>query len=106
MINRQTLLTDLQRLLQRLEADLLERSESTEIVRVGEALRQEYEQAKAAARTAQNYEDWRSDTITQHAAAWVLSCVFVRFLEDNRLLDPPRISGQRSALSDQQSADG
>ncbi|MEY3228086.1 MAG: Modification methylase PaeR7I, partial [Planctomycetota bacterium] len=106
MINRQTLLTDLQRLLQRLEADLLERSESTEIVRVGEALRQEYEQAKAAARTAQNYEDWRSDTITQHAAAWVLSCVFVRFLEDNRLLDPPRISGQRSAVSDQHSADG
>ena len=106
MINRQTLLTDLQRLLQRLEADLLERSESTEIVRVGEVLRQEYEQAKAAARTAQNYEDWRSDTITQHAAAWVLSCVFVRFLEDNRLLDPPRISGQRSAVSDQQSADG
>ncbi|MFN9040667.1 MAG: hypothetical protein ACK5YO_30535, partial [Planctomyces sp.] len=98
MINRQTLLTDLQRLLQRLEADLLERSESTEIVRVGEALRQEYEQAKAAARTAQNYEDWRSDTITQHAAAWVLSCVFIRYLEDNRLLDPPRLAGPAARL--------
>ena len=41
-------------------------------------------QRKQAERTAQNYEDWRSDAITQAAAAWVLSCVFVRFLEDNR----------------------
>ena len=46
-----------------------------------------------AARTAQNYEDWRSDAITQAAAAWLLSCVFVRFLEDNRLIEPAKIAG-------------
>jgi len=80
MINRQALLSDLQTLLERLEADLLERSESAEVPDVGRTLRAEYERAKQAERTAANYEDWRSDAITQAAAAWVLSCVFVRFL--------------------------
>ena len=93
MINRQALLSDLQALLKRLEADLLERSESAEVPEVGKTLRADYEDAKKAERTAQNYEDWRSDYLTQAAAAWVLSSVFVRFLEDNRLIDPPRIAG-------------
>ena len=60
---------------------------------MGRTLRAEYERAKQAERTAANYEDWRSDAITQAAAAWVLSCVFVRFLEDNHLIEPPKISG-------------
>ena len=98
MIDRERLLTDLQKLLQKLEADLLERSESAEVPHVGQTLRDDYEQAKSAARTAQNYEDWRSDAITQTAAAWVLSCVFVRFLEDNRLIDPPKIAGPGERL--------
>ena len=98
MINRQSLLSDLQKLLQRLEADLLARSESAEVPEVGQRLREEYERAKKAERTAQNYEDWRSDAITQAAAAWVLSCVFVRFLEDNRLIDPPKIAGPGKRL--------
>lgn len=93
MINRVALLSDLQKLLQRLEADLLERSEATDVPEVGQTLRAEYDRAKTAQRTAQNYEDWRTDAITQAAAAWVLSCVFVRFLEDNRLIDPPKIAG-------------
>jgi len=98
MIDRAALLSDLQKLLQRLEADLLQRSESVEVPEVGQRLREEYERAKKAQRTAQNYEDWRSDTITQAAAAWVLSCVFVRFLEDNRLIDPPKIAGPGKRL--------
>jgi hypothetical protein len=93
MIDRQKLLTDLQDVLETLEADLLERSESDEVPAVGEKLRAEYERAKSAQRTAQNYEDWRSDAITQAAAAWVLSCVFARFLEDNGLVAPPKIAG-------------
>ena len=28
----------------------------------------------------------------------MLSCVFVRFLEDNRLIDPPRIAGPGERL--------
>lgn len=98
MINRAALLSDLQKLLQRLEADLLERSESVEVPEVGKALRAEYDRARTAERTAQNYEDWRTDFITQAAAAWVLSCVFVRFLEDNRLIDPPKIAGPDDRL--------
>jgi hypothetical protein len=99
MINRQSLLSDLQKFLQRIEADLLERSESTEVPEVPAALHAEYEKAARAERTAQNYEDWRTDTITQAAAAWVLSCVFVRFLEDNSLIDPPRIAGPGDRLA-------
>jgi N-6 DNA Methylase len=99
MINRQALLADLQKFLQRIEADLLERSESTEVPEVPAALHAEYEKATKAERTAQNYEDWRTDTITQAAAAWVLSCVFVRFLEDNSLIDPPKIAGPGERLA-------
>ncbi len=98
MIDRSKLLSDLQKLLARLELDLLERSESADVPDVGMALRAEYDRAKAAERTAQNYEDWRSDAITQAAVAWVLSCVFVRFLEDNRLIDPPKIAGPGERL--------
>lgn len=98
VIDRQQLLSDLQDLLKRLEADLLERSESAEVPDVGETLRAIFEQAKDEERTAQNYEDWRSDYLTQTAAAWVLSCVFVRFLEDNGLIDPPKIAGPDERL--------
>jgi hypothetical protein len=99
MINRQALLIDLQKFLQRIEVDLLERSESTEVPEVPAALHAEYEKAAKAERTAQNYEDWRTDTITQAAAAWVLSCVFVRFLEDNSLIDTPKIAGPGERLA-------
>ncbi len=101
MIDRRALLSDLQKLLGKLETDLLERSESADVPEVGTTLRAEYDRAKTAERTAQNYEDWRTDAITQAAAAWVLSCVFVRFLEDNRLIDPPKLSGQWSVVSGQ-----
>ena len=98
MIHRVALLSDLQKLLKRLEADLLERSQSTEIPEVGSQLRQKYEEATEANRTAQTFEEWRSDDITQTAAAWVLSCVFVRFLEDNALIDTPWIAGPGERL--------
>ncbi|MEZ5941185.1 MAG: hypothetical protein R3C18_07325 [Planctomycetaceae bacterium] len=85
MINRQVLLSDLQSLLRKLEADLLERTTSSEVPEVGEWLRAEYKQAKDAERTAHTYKQWLDDFITQVAAAWVLSCVSARFLEDNEL---------------------
>ena len=44
-------------------------------------------------RTALPYTAWRDDYLTQVALAWILGCVFVRFLEDNGLVDPPRLSG-------------
>ena len=84
MIDRAAFLADAQKLLKKLENDLLERSQSTRCPTWGTQSRQEYEEAKEAGRTGQTLEEWRSDAITQPAAAWVLSCVFVRFLEDNR----------------------
>jgi Domain of unknown function (DUF7008)/Eco57I restriction-modification methylase len=99
MIDRKALLADLQSLLRKLEADLLERSESREApAEIGEYLCTEHKKARDADRTAQNFEDWRSDFITQVAAAWVLSCVFARFLEDNGLVDPPKLSGPGERL--------
>lgn len=93
MINRQALLTDLQSLLRKLEADLLSRTDSAEVPEVGEWLRAEYKTAKDAGRTAASWKEWLDDFITQVAAAWVLSCVFARFAEDNELIDPPRLAG-------------
>lgn len=98
MIDRGKLLSDLQSLLRKLEADLQERSDSRDVPEVGQTLRDEHQKAQKANRTAQSYEEWRSDYITQIAAAWVLSCVFAPFLEDNRLVDPPRLSGPGERL--------
>ncbi len=49
--------------------------------------------ASEAKRTAQNYTDWLDDYATQVAAAWVLSCVFVRFLEGHALHETPLFAG-------------
>lgn len=93
MINPSQLLKNLQVLLRHLEADLLERSTSGEAPGVIPALETEYQQANEAKRTAYSYAEWRSGYITQIAVAWVLSAVFVRFLEDNELVNPPKLSG-------------
>ena len=95
MIERQALLSDLQKLLPKIEADLRERSDSAEVPDVGLALRDEFAAAQAAERTAQSFTEWRADQITQVAVAWLLSCVFVRFLEDNQLVPTPRLAGPK-----------
>jgi hypothetical protein len=48
-------------------------------------LRQEYEDAEKARRVAGGFETWLEGVLDQAAVAWVLSCVFVRFCEDNGL---------------------
>jgi hypothetical protein len=55
--------------------------------------RAEYRQALEAERTAGSWVEWRDDRITQVAVAWVLTCVFIRFCEDNALLRSVWISG-------------
>lgn len=91
MIDPKTLLNDLKAQLSRLEDDIRTRCE--DIAEVGARLRQEHREARAAGRTAATFNEWREDEITQAAVAWILGCVFVRFLEDNELLDHPWISG-------------
>ena len=56
-------------------------------------LQGEYRRAITRERTAETYDSWRDEHLTQVAVAWILGCVFVRFLEDNALVDPPRLSG-------------
>lgn len=91
MINPKELLSDLQRLLPRIEDDILGYSESNQ--QLGEHLRVQYEQVRKAGRTAEHFVTWRQAQITQAAVAWMLTCVFVRFLEDNQLLDEPILAG-------------
>src|SRR5688572_17784852 len=91
MVDPKALLPDLQKLLTTLEDDLRARCESQP--GVDAPLRAQYSAAREGNRTAQAYEVWRDDQITQAAVAWILGCVFVRFCEDNHLIDPPRLSG-------------
>jgi len=98
MIDRQQLLADLKPLLRELEADL--RTRCDEVAQINADLTKEYEQARAANRAGVTFEEWRADLITQVAVAWVLSIVFVRFLEDNGLISPPRISGPLHGAGD------
>ncbi|MCG7962842.1 MAG: BREX-2 system adenine-specific DNA-methyltransferase PglX [Candidatus Thiodiazotropha taylori] len=91
MIDRQQLLKDLQRLLPKIEQDILAYTESKP--ELDTHLQQEYAKAKEANRTAEHFVAWRQAQMTQAAVAWILTCVFVRFLEDNELLDEPMIAG-------------
>ncbi|MGB5834483.1 MAG: hypothetical protein WBG92_21195, partial [Thiohalocapsa sp.] len=91
MIHRQQLLKDLQALLPKIEQDILAYTESQpELIA---HLKGEYVKAKDANRTAEHFVAWREAQVTQAAVAWILTCVFVRFLEDNELLDAPLIAG-------------
>jgi hypothetical protein len=96
MIDPARLLADLQRLLKRLEDDIRARVQAD--ASIDARLREEYDKAKAASRTAQAYEVWREDYITQVAVAWILGCVFIRFLEDNRLIDTAWLAGPGERL--------
>ncbi len=94
MIDRRSLLKDLKNLLKRIEKDLRKRAEPEgDAPRIHKMLQEEYGYARHCERTAATFEEWRAERITQKAAAWVLSCVFARFLEDNGLVHPPKIAG-------------
>ena len=91
MIDREKLLKDLQGLLPKIEQDILAYCEAD--AERSAHLKAEYAKAKEAKRTAEHFVDWRAAQVTQAAAAWLLSCVFIRFLEDNELLSDPVLSG-------------
>ena len=91
MINTARLLQDLQGELTRWEADLTARVAEHEDVR--ERLEAEWRTAFDAQRTGRTFEEWRDDRLTQVAVGWLLACVFVRFGEDNGLIDEARLGG-------------
>jgi hypothetical protein len=91
MIDRKALLDELKPLVTRLVDDL--RTEADAEPAVAERLGAEHREAIDAGRTAMALDDWREDELTQGAVAWVLACVFVRFIEDNGLIADPLLSG-------------
>jgi hypothetical protein len=95
MIDAKVLLADLTRLLKRLEDDLRERalSPTSEVPELRGQLQAEWQAARDAERTAETFESWAEQVITQAGVHWLLSCVFLRFIEDNGLVDRPWISG-------------
>ncbi|MFC9678866.1 BREX-2 system adenine-specific DNA-methyltransferase PglX [Streptomyces sp. NPDC056948] len=97
-LDKEALVKDLKRQVLDLEDDLRARSETVDEFR--ERLEEEYQQAKKAKRIAAPYAAWRDERVTQAAAAWVLACVFVRFCEDNRLIEEPFLAGPGERLAE------
>ncbi|HZK31523.1 MAG TPA: BREX-2 system adenine-specific DNA-methyltransferase PglX [Corynebacterium sp.] len=68
----------------------------------------DYDAARKAERVGGSFGDWCEDLLLQAAVGWVLTTVFVRFIEDNELFGPAGtfISGQtlqrRSAARDRE----
>ncbi|MEP7311643.1 MAG: BREX-2 system adenine-specific DNA-methyltransferase PglX [Pseudomonadota bacterium] len=91
MINAAQLLTDLKRQLKRLEDDL--RTRVAEVPELKASLATEWQAARDAARTAETFESWSDQLITQAGVHWLLSCVFLRFIEDNQLVERPWLAG-------------
>ncbi|MCL4738016.1 MAG: BREX-2 system adenine-specific DNA-methyltransferase PglX [Burkholderiaceae bacterium] len=91
MINAPQLLADLTRLLKRLEDDLRQRI--AEVAELKAGLQAEWQAARDAERTAETFESWADQVITQAGVHWLLSCVFLRFIEDNELVERPWLGG-------------
>jgi hypothetical protein len=94
---RQRLVKDLRAQVTLLERDLRERAE--EVEETAQRLQAEYDKAREAERTAMGFTEWREGRITQAAAAWVLSTVFVRYREDNELIEWPFLAGAGDRLA-------
>ncbi|WP_043458601.1 BREX-2 system adenine-specific DNA-methyltransferase PglX [Azohydromonas australica] len=92
MIDAKALLAALTRQLKRLEDDLRQRID--EVVDLNDALRAEWQAAHDADRTAETFESWAEQVITQAGVHWLLSCVFLRFVEDNVLVERPWLGGR------------
>lgn len=90
MIDAQRLLADLKRFRKKLEDDLRAHHASSSY---REAVRAEWQEAWNTKRTADTFEVFFSSAVDQAAVHWILALVFVRFLEDNRLVDRPVVSG-------------
>jgi hypothetical protein len=74
-----------------LKEDLRARAKSS--ASVTEALAARHQAEKEAKRTGDSLVEWQDHFIEQVAASWLLSCVFVRTLEDRGLLGHARLAG-------------
>lgn len=95
MIDSKALLDDLQKEVTKLHTDLRARCDAESSVDA--ALKTQYDAARAGQRTAHPYKAWREEELTNVAVAWVLACVFIRFLEDNALVETLHLAGPDGA---------
>ncbi|MCI0350788.1 MAG: BREX-2 system adenine-specific DNA-methyltransferase PglX, partial [Acidobacteriales bacterium] len=91
MIDAKRLLAGLQGQQKKLEKDL--REQIAALPDLEKALETDYKAARDAARTSETFSSWGEEQITQAAVAWLLSGVFLRFCEDNRLIPAPLLAG-------------
>jgi hypothetical protein len=95
MVNAERLLDDLKKLRKKLEADLRGHHASS----AGRAaVKAEWQEARDTRRTADTFETFFGAAVDQAAVHWILALVFLRFLEDNGLLDRPLLSGAGERL--------
>jgi hypothetical protein len=90
MINAAKLLADLKRLRKPLDADLRV-IHSAGVQR--DVVHAEWQEAFDQGRTRDTFEVFLDGAFDQSVVHWILGCVFLRFLEDNLLIDRPFISG-------------
>lgn len=97
MIDSPNLLSTLKGQLTNLLADLHRQVDT--VPEIDEWLRREYQRAFDAERTGWTFTEWAEDRLTQVTVGWLLGCVFVRYCEDNGLIDDPMIGGIGNAAT-------
>lgn len=70
--------------------------------KVETALRGCYDEERAKSQTATTFAEWVEEAVEQIGAAWILSCIFVRTLEDRGLIERQRLAGEGALDSQQQ----
>ena len=93
MIDSKVLLKALQKQVILLEKDL------TPTGLADARLKVEWRAARSAERTAATFETWLGERVTQVAVAWVLATVFLRFCEDNGLIECPSSPARASVAT-------
>ncbi|XXY16177.1 BREX-2 system adenine-specific DNA-methyltransferase PglX [Sorangium sp. So ce216] len=95
----ESLTTALARLLEKtLLPDLTARAKTPAVAAV---LAEQHAREKAESRTADPLAEWTPRWLEQIGAAWVLSCVFLRTLEDRGLVRHRRIAGEGAVDAEQ-----
>ena len=95
MIDAGRLLADLKKLRKKLEEDLRSHHQVSAQRAVIES---EWREALNTKRTADTFDTFFDAAVDQAAVHWILALVFLRFLEDNRLLDRPVVAGPGERL--------
>ena len=91
-LNIKTVLPELKKQVLILWEDLLERA--TNNPEVSAKLQEAYHQIEKSGRVGEPFEVWREDYLDQVAVAWILACLFVRFMEDNGLIGECYLAGE------------